>query len=397
MGTKKVILRPKEARRITSGHLWVFSNEVQSVEGNPRAGDVVDLHAAGGEFIGRGFYHPHSLITVRLLTREAEEIDFGFFERRISAAAALRARLYPNETTYRLVHGESDFLPGLVIDRYNDIFAIQTYSAGMYNRITLIADVLQSAIGGFHPLSIIERNESPLLGLELLPERSGILRGKETSTTITEHGILYRLDVLKGQKTGFFLDQRENRYAFRRYVQGCRVLDAFTNDGGFALNAAMAGAREVIGLDISESAIERAKHNARLNRVADRCTFLVADVFEELPKLVREVAHQGKFDVINLDPPALTKSKKNLGAAKHAYKELNSMALQLLSSGGILATSSCSHHVDDQLFFETIVSAARQAHRQIRLLDWRGASPDHPVLSTMPETRYLKFAVFVVD
>lgn len=392
MPTKQVILKPKEARRITNGHLWAFSNEIQSVEGNPAAGDVVDLHAAGGEFLGRGFYHPQSLISVRLLTREHEEINFAFFERRLAAAAGLRSRIYPGESTFRLAYGESDFLPGLVVDRYNDVFAIQTYSAGMHQRMTLIADVLQSL---FHPLSVIERNESHLLALEGLPQNSAVLRGEESATTITENGILYRIDVLHGQKTGFFLDQRENRLALQRYTKGARVLDAFSNDGGFALNAAAAGAGEVVGLDISETSIERATHNARLNQVADRCTFLTADVFDELPKMVRAGR---KYNVVNLDPPSLTKSRKNLPAARHAYRELNSLAMRLLpEEGGILTTSSCSHHVDDAMFLDAVESAAQHAHRTLRLVEWRGAAPDHPVLSAMPETRYLKFGIFVVS
>ncbi|MDI6803274.1 MAG: class I SAM-dependent rRNA methyltransferase [Bacteroidota bacterium] len=380
-------LKKGEDKRILSGHLWVFSNEIQEIFAVPQAGDIVELRNHSGEFIGKGFYNPNSLIVFRLLTTEDEDIDFQFYKTRIEKSLALRKKLFNNVESFRLVYGESDFLPGLIIDKYNDCFSIQTFSYGMDKHITLICDVLESI---FKPAGIIRRDESPLRSLEGLPEIKEVVRGEIGPTIVTENEIKYQVDLSEGQKTGFFLDQRENRFAIRRYVKNAKVLDCFCNDGGFALNAGFAGAANVLGIDISETAVKRAQQNAGLNQLADICKFQKSDVFDFLKST------DEKYDVVILDPPSFTKSKKNITTAKLGYKQINSNAIRLLNSGGILASASCSHHIDEALFMEVIIKSAKETGKKIRLLEWRGASPDHPVLPAMPETKYLKFGIFEV-
>jgi 23S rRNA (cytosine1962-C5)-methyltransferase len=386
---KQIIIRKNEEHRILDGHQWVFSNEIKSINGSPEAGDVIELLRYDEKFLGVGFYNPHSLIAFRLLSREMETVTFEFFERRITQALQLRKRLYPNEETFRLVHGESDFLPGLVIDKYNEYLSLQTLGVGMDRRTTLICDVLESM---FHPKAIVERNESPLRALEQLPQKKGVLRGTLGQTIISEYGVKFKAALLDGQKTGLFLDQRENRRALQRYVKGATVLDCFCNDGGFALYAALGGAQSVTALDSSETAIANAKVNATINEVPD-VQFEMCDVFDKLPEL--EKAGQ-RFDVVILDPPSFSRNKKTVATALKGYREINAGALRIINPGGILVTASCSHHVTDQSFVETIEAAARLTHRSLQMLEWRGASPDHPTIPSMPETAYLKFGIFAV-
>jgi 23S rRNA (cytosine1962-C5)-methyltransferase len=386
---KKVILRKGGDKRILNGHLWIFSNEIKEIQGNPKIGDVVEIYRFNGEFFGLGFFNPHSLISIRILTRERTDINFEFFKKRILEAYNLRKTLYPNSETFRLVHGESDFLPGLVIDKYEDCFSIQTFSYGMDQRVNLICDVLDEI---FKPFGIVERNESPLRELEGLENRRRILRGGSKEIIFDDDGVKFKIDLLSGQKTGFYLDQRENRKVLRRFSKGKKVLDCFTNEGGFALHCAFAGAEKVIGVDISETAIEKAKINAEFNGLKN-VHFETADVFDKL----REYLNKGeKFDIVILDPPSFTKSKKTVRSALSGYREINSTAIKILNSGGILATASCSHHIDDQMFIDVIIQSSILAKRKIRLIEWRSASPDHPILPQMPETRYLKFGVFQV-
>ncbi|MGA2624539.1 MAG: class I SAM-dependent rRNA methyltransferase [Bacteroidota bacterium] len=389
---KKIVrLKKNEERRIASGHLWAFSNEVQEVEGEPLAGDVVALETYSGKLLGIGFYNPHSLIAVRLLSREEEEIGPELFRKRMEAALALRRKIYPTSESFRLVHGEGDFLPGLIVDKYNEYCAVQTLSYGMDQRLPMICEVLDSLL---HPRGIVERNEAPARVHEGLPQEKGILFGSVAPVTISENNIEYIIDLLDGQKTGFFLDQRENRFALRRYVQGAKVLDCFCNDGGFALNAAAGGASSIIGVDSSESAIQRAQKNAAINHVDHSMQFVVADVFDYLEEALKQ---QQRFDAIVLDPPSFAKSKKTVRKAKRGYKEIHTDACQLLTPGGILATASCSHHIYADTFLEIVNSCASGAGRNISQLEWHGAAPDHPVLPSMPETRYLKFGIFRVE
>ncbi len=386
---KIVTLNKNEDRRILRGHLWAFSNEIKTTSGDPLPGDIVELQSHSGNFLGLGFFNPHSLIAVRLLTTERDEIDFQFFRKRIEAAHALREKMYKG--TYRLIHGEGDFLPGLIIDRYNDYLSIQTLSFGMDRRLTLICDVLDSL---FHPSGIIERNESAVRLIEGLEQKKGILRGSAESTVIEEYGIRYTVNLLEGQKTGFFLDQRENRRAFRRYAGGATVLDCFCNDGGFALNAAYGGAVKVIGIDSSDKAVQRATANAQLNRLNNITHFTEKDAFQFLKE---SVTGGQQFDLVNIDPPSFARSKKNIGDAKQGYREIHTNVLKILKAGGILSTSSCSHNITEETFIDIVNTSARRLGRKITMLEWHGAAPDHPVLPAMPETKYLKYGIFLVE
>jgi len=383
---KQVVLRKGEEGRLLSGHLWVFSNEIKVVLGDPEAGDVVELLRHDNKFLGVGFYNPHSLIAFRLLSREKEEISFEFLERQISEALSLRRRLYPHAETFRLVHGEGDFLPGLIIDKYNEYLSVQALSYGMSRRLTLICDVLESML---HPKAIVERNESPLRLLEVLDQQKGVLRGTLEQPIISENGIKFKIDLLTGQKTGFFLDQRENRKAIRRYVRSATVLDCFCNEGGFSLNASAGGSASVEAFDISDTAVARARVNATINQT-NGVSFAEGDAFEVLKKHVEE---EKRYDVVILDPPSFTRSRKQVATATRGYKEINSLALRLLQPGGFLVTASCSHHISQDSFWGILEASAKSAGRRIRIMEAAGAAPDHPVLPSMPETAYLKFVI----
>jgi 23S rRNA (cytosine1962-C5)-methyltransferase len=386
---KQIILKKNEEHRVAGGHQWIFSNEIASLRGNPEPGDIIELLRHDEKFLGLGFYQPHSLITFRLLTTEHEEISGDFFDRRIRQSLALRRKLFPGSETFRLVHGESDFLPGLIIDKYNEFIALQALTTGMEIRIPLICSILESI---FHPKAIVARNDAPIRSLEGLPLEKKLLRGNLGVTIINDGDVKFEVDIFQGQKTGFFLDQRENRKTIHRYATGCRILDCFCNEGGFALHAAFTQASSVDGLDISESAISKAKVNARLNTISAH--FEIGDTFEVLKKFNAE----GKlFDMIILDPPSFTRSKQNIQAALRGYAKINASALHLIQPGGYLATASCSHHVTEDGFISAIEQAAVKAKRHIQLLEFHGAAPDHPVIPAMPETKYLKFAIFAVQ
>ena len=384
-----VHLKPREERRLLAGHPWIFSNEIREIRGEPGSGDVVEIRSSAGKFMGIGFYHGHSLIAVRLLSRDPVAIDQRFYEKRLTQAHRLRQMLFPGAESYRLAHGEADFLPGLVIDRLGNTLVVQTLSAGMDARLPLICDALEAL---FAPLCIVERNESPLRSLESLPERVGVLRGSVAPVEFQEHGIRYRVNPLEGQKTGFFLDQRENRLMIRRYASGARVLDCFCNTGGFALNAARGGAPTVLALDSSPDALGRARTNAQLNGI-DNVTFEETDVFTRLESLR---AASEVFDLVILDPPSFTRSRKSVPAAKRGYRELHQGAFRVLRRGGVLVSASCSHHIEPEVFGEVIADAALRSGRTLQLLEWHGAAADHPVIPGVPETAYLKLGVYRV-
>ena len=386
---KQIVLRKNEDRRVVAGHPWVFSNEVHEIKGAPALGDVVELRSASGLSLGIGFFNPHSLISFRMLSRSVEAIDSGFFERRLTSALELRRKLYPDSETFRLVHGEGDFLPGLVIDKFNEYLCVQTFAYGMDSRLPLICDVLESLL---LPKGIIERNESSARALERLDQKKGIIRGTSGSTTVIENGLQFLVEPLEGQKTGFFLDQRENRPIVRHYARSNAVLDCFCNDGGFALNAAAGGALSVTGIDVSEDAIVRSRHNAEINNL-NFVQFEQHDVFDRLQQY-RDAGTL--FDVVVLDPPSFTKNRKTVPMAKRGYKDLHQRAFSVLRKGGILLSSSCSHHIEPDVFLFLVDEAARKSGRILQMLDWRGAAPDHPTLPHVPETRYLKFGVFRV-
>ncbi|MFI5251201.1 MAG: class I SAM-dependent rRNA methyltransferase [Bacteroidota bacterium] len=390
-----ITLKKNEDKRIRRGHLWAFSNEIQTIENKPEAGCLVELQTSTGKYLGTGLYHPGSLIAVRIISfsdqaRELQDLDRRYFTELISAAFALRKKIYPDSETFRVVHGESDFLPGLIVDKYNEYLSVQTLSLGMDKRLPAICDALEDL---FHPKGIVERNDAHSRTYEGLLEKKGILRGSIEPVTINEDGVQFTIDLLEGQKTGFFLDQRENRRSIRSYANNARVLDCFCNYGGFAFHAAAAGATSIDAVEISEHTVDHARANAQLNGFDSKIVFHAEDVFRYLKIAVQE----GKrYDLINLDPPSFTQNKKSVPPARQGYKELHTNAFRLLSHGGILSTSSCSHHIFEETFLEIIAESAREAGKNITMLTWRGAAPDHPVLPAMPETKYLKFGIFCV-
>jgi 23S rRNA (cytosine1962-C5)-methyltransferase len=382
-----IAVRAKEEFRLLTGHPWAFSNELVSVPREIPAGSVVTLiREKGGEPIGHALYNPHSLIAARILTRDlSETIDADFFARRISEAASRRELLLTRRNAVRLVHGEADFLPGLLVDKFNDVIAFQIVSAGMEAQKDVIVSVLKEK---FFPRAIVEKNNSHLRTLQGLAQHEDLLFGDNAEAEFHDAaGTKFRADILAGQKTGFFLDQMENRTRLRDFIrEGDIVLDLFSNEGGFALNAALAGAGKVLAVDISASALARVKSNAELNGIAVETQ--EADCFD----FVRE--SQPQHDVVVLDPPALTKSKKELPQAKKAYVTLNGNAMRLTKPGGILLTASCSHHLTRELFLDVLWESAKRSRRQIAILEERAAGIDHPTLLAMPEAAYLK--VFIL-
>jgi 23S rRNA (cytosine1962-C5)-methyltransferase len=386
-------LKPKEHRRLLSGHLWVFSNELKEVPRDIAAGETVQLFTSDGRLLGTGFFNPQSLIAFRLLTRNEDQPDREFFKRKILEALKLREKVYPATETnaWRLVHGESDGLPGLIIDRFDRALVLQSFSAGMDRHLPLIAEVLTEL---FDPKAIVLRNESPLRELEGLPLYKEMILGgpDDAHQVIEDDGVRYRINILEGQKTGFFLDQRENRRIVRKFSKGADVLDVYTNDGGFALNAMHAGARSTTMIDISQEALQRAEQNARMNGL-ENFTIVASDAFEALAGLKQE---NRTFDLVILDPPSFTKSRKTVPTALKAYAKLNRLGLQLVRDEGFLATASCSHHVSEEDFLAAVHLGAMQAGKHLRLICRNSQPPDHPVLLSMPETNYLKFACFYV-
>ena len=387
-------LKPKEHRRLFKGHLWSFSNELQSLPKDIAAGETVKLYTHDNKFVGSGFYNPHSLIAFRLLSRTGEIPDRDFFREKILKALDLRVKTYPESDTnaFRLVHSESDGLPGLVVDRFNTAYALQAFSAGMDRHLPLVCDVLTDL---FQPSSIVIRNESTLRELEGLPLYKKTVHGSETDTAqiIYDTGLQYTVNLFQGHKTGFFLDQRDNRRIVRKIATGTETLDVFTSDGGFGLNALYGGATAVTMVDISHEALQRAEENATLNKLSNY-SLIQGDAFEVMNRLIKD---KKSYDLVILDPPSFTKSRKNLPSALHAYKKLNKLGLQLVRNGGFLATASCSHHVSEEDFLGVIRQASFSEKKQLRLVFRNSQPADHPVLLSMPETHYLKFACFYVS
>lgn len=386
-----VVLKKKHDHRLRKGHLWVYSNEIEHFPKNADMGDLVRVTSLTGEDFGIGFYNPNSLISVRLLSADSIDNPFDFLLDRLTLAKNYREFLYPNSKTYRLVFGESDFLPGLIIDRYENNFSVQILSAGMEKwKDDLVRSILTLFPG---TQSIVEKNLSKLRELEKLELKEGVLWGTTPENlTIEENEIIYKISLLDGQKTGYFLDQRLNRHRVQELAKNKRVLDCFTNQGGFALNAAKGGAAEVLGIDISEKAITACQKNAEINELTN-ATFESADVFDFLRS---EIKNKKAWDMIILDPPSFTKSKKNVPSAKKGYAEINEMALKLLPQHGLLVTASCSHHIFEPVFLDIVSEQAIKLGRQIRLVFRGNQSPDHPILNSMPETQYLKFFIFEV-
>lgn len=379
-------------RRLKQGHLWIFRDEIASLSTESlQAGDLVRVVTDYGYDCGIGFYHPDSQIAVRLLRHNDDALTVDFFTQRLEYARIMREQFFHDSRSYRLCFGESDFLPGLIIDRYDTYFALQTLSAGMEQRLPLILQALQELFPDMQ--GIIEKNDSRIRDLEGLPRRESVLWGTIPPTVrIKENEINLDVSLEHGQKTGYFFDQRLNRAAIATIAKDLRVLDCFTNQGGFALHAAKANAAICVGVDISQSAIDACTHNAQINNLTNT-EFIKADVFT----LLKQKAQQGeKWDMVILDPPAFTKSKHTVPQAKRGYADINRQALRLLSNGGYLVSSSCSHHISEDMFFDIIHDEAQRINRRLQLA-WRGQqSPDHPILLGMPETQYLKFLVFRV-
>ncbi|MCD7744896.1 MAG: class I SAM-dependent rRNA methyltransferase [Lachnospiraceae bacterium] len=439
----------KAERSILGGHPWVYDTEIRQTAGMITNGCLVDVvtspagsrqetaksgcsesngnnsnTTATGKYLGTGFYSEHSKIRVRLISRNAnDKFDAAFWERRIRYAWEYRKTVMRDDIgCCRIIFGEADQFPGLTVDRFNDILVTQTLSYGMELLKPVIFPLLYRVLteDGQTIRGIYERNDVSIRELEGLEQDKGwyplghafpsssipenkvfhsVSDGSDSNegsclTEITENGIVYQVDVENGQKTGFFLDQKYNRQAVARLAAGKRVLDCFTHTGSFALNAAKGGAAHVCAVDISESAIEMAKKNARRNGLDDRMSFRVANVFDLLPQL--EQSHEEKYDFIILDPPAFTKSRKTVNNAKKGYKEINLRAMKLLPRGGYLATCSCSHFMPDELFIQMLHSAAADAGVQLRQIEARQQAPDHPILWNVPETDYLKFYLFQV-
>ncbi len=400
-----VTITKKGQKAIEAGHPWVYAGEVLSCPENAENGAIVDVCSEKGTWLGAGLLSLHSLIRVRLLSRNANDsFDEGFWLRRFRYAWAYRKTvLEPSDlTACRVVFGESDGLPGLTVDRFGDILVTQTLSYGMETRKDRLFPLLVQALreDGQDIRGIYERND------EALREKEGLIQSKdffplsgetapcETVTEITENGVKYTVDFENGQKTGFFLDQKYNRRAVGRLSAGKRVLDCFTHTGSFALNAALGGAERVTAVDVSQAAVDMARRNAARNGLEDRMDFLCADVFDLLPRLLEEKRRE--WDFIILDPPAFTKSRRTADQAARGYKEINYRAMRLLPRGGYLATCSCSHFMEEPRFLGVIAAAARDAGVQLRQIEARQQSCDHPILWGVPETNYLKFYLFQI-
>lgn len=388
---EQVILKRKIAPRVLNGHPWVFSNEIEKIEGEPAPAAIVDVLTHDKKFVGRGYFNPKSQIPVRILTRKREEgIDASFFLQKIKTCWAYRQRTGYIENC-RLVFGEADGLPQLIIDKFNDYFVIQTLALGIDRWKPELVAALEEV---FHPKGIYERNDVPVRELEGLPQQKGFLSAPfETKIIIVENGLQFHVDLANGQKTGYFLDQQDNRRAIQHIVNNADVLGAFTYTGTFEIHAAHYGAKSVLGLDISKLAVEQANENARLNGLQDRCRFEEANAFDVLKQWVKE----GKqYDVVMLDPPAFTKSRATIQKAITGYKEINLRGMKLVKPGGFLVTSSCTNLVNPELFLEIIAMAAKDARRKIRQVCFQTQSSDHPVIWEMENTQYLKFLIVQV-
>ena len=396
-----VTLKKGEGRTIKAGGAWIFDNEIDSVMGSFENGDIVVVHDFDGYMMGRGFINTNSKIRVRMMTRKKDQIiDDEFIKMRVQNAWNYRKNvlLEKDLNCCRVIFGEADFLPGLVIDKYDDVLVVESLALGIDKFKLQIVDYLKEAMAadGFSVRGVYERSDAAVRKKEgLAPYKEFIGDEFDTNVEIVENGVHYMVDVVNGQKTGFFLDQKYNRLAIQRLCKGKKVLDCFTHMGTFALNAGIAGAADVTGLDISEFAVSQATANAKLNGLDSTVKFRQANVLDELPKL----AEAGeKYDVVILDPPAFTKSREATKNAMKGYREINMKGLKLVKDGGYLATCSCSHFMTQELFVKVIGQAAQAAHKRLRQVEFRTQAPDHPILWAADESYYLKFLVFqVVD
>lgn len=400
----KVMITPKAERSVKNGHPWIYGEEIRKIEGEAINGGLVDV-LAGNAYMGTGFYNSASKITVRLISRNANDVfDARFWRRRVEYAIQYRKTVMPGSdfTCCRLIHGEADQMPGLTVDRYGSLLSVQITSLGMEQVKDIVYHALWDVLHemGETITGIYERNDIALRTREGLAEYKGwyesdrITAPQSAVTEISENGVKYLVDVENGQKTGFFLDQKYNRAAVARIAKGKRVLDCFTHTGSFGLNAALGGAEHVTCVDVSQTAIDMAKENAVRNGLDGKMDFVCEDVFELLTRLAEQKSKD--YDFIILDPPAFTKSRKTIHSAVRGYKEINLKAMKLLPRGGYLATCSCSHFMTDEMFRKMLASAAKDASVSLRQIEARQQAPDHPILWNVPETDYLKFYIFQV-
>ncbi|MDY3087283.1 MAG: class I SAM-dependent rRNA methyltransferase, partial [Blautia sp.] len=388
MGLAVVSLKKGEGRLLKSGGMWIFDNEIATIMGSFVNGDIVLIHDFDGYPLGKGFINTNSRITVRLLSRDEQTvIDEVFFEKRVRDAWEYRKKVVDTRSC-RVIFGEADFFPGLVIDKFSDVLVVQSLALGIDRYKEMIIELLKKVLkeDGIQIRGVYERSDAKVRRQEGMELVKGFI-GPEfpTLVEIEENQVKYQVDVKDGQKTGFFLDQKYNRLAIQKLCKNAKVLDCFTHTGSFALNAGIAGASSVLGVDASALAVDQAAANARLNGLEDRVQFLCRDVFELLPELEEK---EEKFDVVILDPPAFTKSRSSIKNAVKGYREINLRALKLVREGGFLATCSCSHFMDYELFTQTIGQAARSAHKRLRQVEYRTQAPDHPILWAADESYY---------
>ena len=387
----KAILIPGKEKRVQSGHPWIYRSDIARVEGAFTPGDVVDVCSSKGRFLAKAYYNPASQISLRILSRREEEIDAAFIRRRIHEAVAYR-RTFADLSSCRLVFAESDRLPALIVDSFGDVLVMQVLALGMER---FKQEIVSALVDEMHPAGIWERNDVPVRRLEGLEMQTGLLYGSVPDRVqITENGVRFWVDVKEGQKTGFFLDQKENRAAIAPFVKGKRVLDCFSHTGSFALHAGHFGAESVLGVDISDYACAFAEENARLNHLEDRVSFQVANVFDLLGEQSRG---KERYDVIILDPPAFTKSRATIPSATRGYKEINLRAMKMIEPGGYLVTCSCSQHILPDMFSAIVQDAARDARVHLRQVEFRLQGRDHPILPEAPETCYLKCGIYQVS
>ena len=391
-----VTLKKGEGRTIKAGGAWVFNNEIETITGRFHNGDLVIVHDFDGYPMGKGYINQNSKIRVRLLTRHVnQEIDESFFQMRLQNAWNYRKDTV-DTSSCRLVFGEADFLPGIVIDKYEDVLVMECLTLGMERYKEQLANLMKQILqkDGIQIRGVYERSDAKEREKEGLSRVKGFIGAEfDTNVEITENGVRYMVDVVNGQKTGFFLDQKYNRLAIQRLCKNAKVLDCFTHTGSFALNAGIAGAQSVLGVDASETAVNQARRNAELNGLDGTVKFLCEDVFELLPELEEKGE---KFDVVILDPPAFTKSRSSVKNAVKGYREINLRAMRLVKDGGFLATCSCSHFMTYELFTQTIGQAAKNVHKRLRQVEYRTQAPDHPILWSADESYYLKFYIFQV-
>jgi 23S rRNA (cytosine1962-C5)-methyltransferase len=387
---KKIRIGRGKGYRVEHGHPWVYQNEIEHTDPYISNGEIVDVYNFKDRFIGRAYYNAQSQITARILTRKEEQINTDFFSRRLLQAKRQR-EAYGYTHNYRLIFGEADHLPGLVIDKFGDYYVVQILTLGMEQWKKNITEIL---INQFRAKGIYERNDVPVRTLEGLTEQQGFLSDPfDTHIEIEEQGVRFQFDLTEGQKTGFFLDQKENREELKAISKGAHVLDCFTYTGSFALFAAYYGAASVTAYDVSARAIERAVENATRNQLS-QCTFTCANAFDVLPEKIKSGE---RYDMVILDPPAFTKSRKNIQSAIRGYKEINLRGIKLLKPGGFLMTFSCSHFMSDELFYETLCEAAYDSGRTLKRIKYLQQSKDHPVVLGIPETQYLKGYLLLVE